>query len=102
MKIIKRDGKLVDFDKSKIFNALNKANNECTGVCSLDLLNKITNRIVVKCYDNISVEQIQDLVVDELLYMKCYELAKKYISYRAIREHNRNIVLESVFNKMAS
>lgn len=100
MKIIKRDGKLVDFDKSKIFNALNKANNECTGVCSLDLLNKITNYIVEKCYDSISVEQIQDLVVDELLHMECYELAKKYISYRAVREHNRNMVLERVFNKM--
>lgn len=100
MKIIKRNGKMVSFDKNKIFIAISKANKECSHPYANRYLNEILTNVVDKCYDKITVEDIQDLVVDELLKYQAYELAKKYISYRAIREYNRNISLQNIFNKM--
>ena len=102
MKIIKRNGSVVDFDKSKIIKALLKAYQETPKQYDLTVFSllRITDNVVEKCYNNITVEQIQDLVVDELLYNKLYEIVKRYISYRAVREHSRNMALEKIFNKM--
>lgn len=100
MKIIKRNGLKVDFDESKIYNAINKAVYEILGKNDNSIVISVLDKVTPKCYDNISVEEIQDLVVDALLYLKYKKIAIAYISYRTIQEHKRNLSLEKLFNRM--
>lgn len=87
MKIIKRNGSEVDFDKSKIYQAISAAN---AGVVEKDRLSeneieRITTAVVHKCEDlkrTLGVEEIQDLVETELMISGAYEVAKAYIKYR--------------------
>lgn len=107
--VIKRNGQTVEFNKEKIYNAVLKCvietdnlNDEWTGTREREqnFAKKITNIVVPLCYNNISVEQIQDLVVEALLKLEEYNYAKSYISYRAIQEHKRNTSLQKLFDKM--
>ena len=70
MIVIKRDGKKVDFDVCKIKQALIGANSRSQEMSDRDI-DRITEIVVNKCErsnsDQISVEQIQDLVEDTLL-----------------------------------
>lgn len=100
MKIIKRNGLKVDFDESKIYNAINKAVYEILGKNDNSIVISVLDKVTPKCYDNISVEEIQDLVVDALLDLKYKKIAIAYISYRTIQEHKRNLSLEKLFNRM--
>lgn len=84
MKIIKRDGTEVDFDKNKIVNAINKANDEVVNDKRLtqEEINNIADSVSSFCYSDISVESIQDVVEDELIKSQHADVAKKYITYR--------------------
>lgn len=99
MKIKKRNGSLVDFDANKIKNAVKKAMNE-VGLLNENSLNVVTTVVTQQCYDGITVEDIQDLVVRTLLGLGLHKIAIAYISYRAIQEHKRNISLQKIFDKM--
>lgn len=97
MKIIKRSGKEVDFDKNKIINAISKANNEVTedlrmGEEVIDrIADHVTNTIKVSNYEY-NVEDIQDLVELEIMKNGWCKVAQKYIKYRekrtALRREN--------------
>lgn len=95
MNIIKRNGTEVQFDLSKIINAITKANNEMTS--SKDALTReeiinIANDIRIKCnkYERaIDIEEIQNMVEEEIMIKNKYSLAKAYITYRYIRNLNR-------------
>ncbi|KAI4444958.1 Anaerobic ribonucleoside-triphosphate reductase [Eubacterium plexicaudatum ASF492] len=84
MKVIKRDGRVVDYDGAKIIMAIKKANNE------VHLNDQITDRkmkdieqmISEMTRSQIQVEEIQDLIEHSLVQEQKYELAKKYIIYR--------------------
>lgn len=90
MKIIKRSGIEVDFDKSKIFNAIKKAvtatkSNDLTDEKINQITEKITNKI--KKSNKISnVEDVQEMVEDELIKNRASETAKAYIKYRYNRQ----------------
>ncbi len=87
MKIIKRSGKEAGFDASKIIDAVNKANKEVTESDRLtkEQVEAIAERISGFCetMERIyNVEEIQDMVENEIMAYKAYEVARKYITYR--------------------
>ena len=87
MQVIKRDGKIVDFDKSKIRIAIEKANKEVKPKerASKDEINEIINYIEELDKKRILVEDIQDIIEEQLMAFRKYSLAKKYITYRYTR-----------------
>lgn len=92
MKVRKRDGKLVKFDQNKIINAISSANNSVTKKDRATIAQKkdIVKYIKsLKC-EELSVEEIQDIIENKLMEFGKYELAKKYILYREERTSTRN------------
>lgn len=92
MKVKKRDGKLVKFDQNKIINAISSANNSVTKKDRATIAQKkdIVKYIKsLKC-EELSVEEIQDIIENKLMEFGKYELAKKYILYREERTNTRN------------
>ena len=87
MQVIKRDGKIVDFDNSKIRIAIKKANKEVKPKerASKDEINEIINYIEELDKKRILVEDIQDIIEEQLMAFGKYSLAKKYITYRYTR-----------------
>ena len=98
MVVIKRDGREVNFDKSKIRDAAYRA------LCEVDHLHPIENKEnLAECVANrlafkyknlhraISVEEIQDDVENRLMEEGVYEVAKAYIKYRYEHELLRNM-----------
>ena len=87
MKIIKRDGRAVDYDPSKINNAIRKANEEVAKKerASETDINSIILSIESLKKRRMLVEDIQDIVEEKLMEQGHYELAKKYIIYRYTR-----------------
>ncbi|MDE6373311.1 MAG: anaerobic ribonucleoside-triphosphate reductase [Clostridia bacterium] len=84
MKVIKRDGSTVDFDKSKIIKAIGKAND------AVDPEDRITQKQIEEIVDEIAhrrrtrllVEDIQDMVEEKLMERQKFGLMKAYILYR--------------------
>ncbi len=88
MKVVKRDGHIVDFDRSKIVVAIQKANAEVEPeekVCDAKI-EEIVQGIENKKRKRILVEDIQDIIEQELMEDGKYILAKTYIIYRYTRE----------------
>ena len=88
MKVVKRDGHIVDFDRSKIVVAIQKANAEVEPedkVCDAKI-EEIVKGIESKKRKRILVEDIQDIIEQELMEDGKYILAKTYIIYRYTRE----------------
>lgn len=84
MKVKKRDGSIVNFDGSKIIEAISGANQDVKGREKATIQNKKEIEKFVKSLDKevISVEEIQDIVEKKLMEFGKYELAKQYIVYR--------------------
>ncbi len=88
MKVIKRDGRVVDYDRSKILLAIQKANDE------VEIKEKITEQKIEKIVasiehlkkDTMHVEEIQDFIEQKLMADGKFTLAKTYIIYRYTRE----------------
>ena len=88
MKIIKRDGHIVDYDPEKIRVAIGKANNEVKGK---DKVSEKEIKEIIKYIEDLNkkrilVEDIQDIIEQKLMEFDKYILAKKYITYRYTRE----------------
>ena len=85
--VVKRDGRIVQFDPKKIYAAISAANNNFKNTdheLSEKDVRSITDRVTAKCnsYDrNVSVEEIQDFVEREISKIS-FEVAKHYITYR--------------------
>ena len=94
--IIKRDGSKVEFDKTKISNAIEKANqsvNDCNDKATFNQINLIADYIEHKASSLltnndtvISVEEVQDEVESKLIEIGKSQLAKNYITYRYKRK----------------
>ena len=87
MKIIKRSGKEAGFDASKITDAVTKANQEVaeSDRLSQEQIAAIAERISGFCANMgriYNVEEIQDMVENEIMGYKAFEVARKYITYR--------------------
>ncbi len=87
MKIVKRDGHIVDYDPEKIRIAIGKANNEVRGKekASKEEIEEIIKYIEDLNKKRILVEDIQDIIEQKLMEFDKYQLAKKYITYRYTR-----------------
>ena len=88
MKIVKRDGHIVDYDPEKIRIAIGKANDEVKGKKKVtkEQVEEIIQYIEELNKKRILVEDIQDIIEEKLMEFDKYELAKKYITYRYTRE----------------
>ena len=88
MKVIKRDGHMVDWCPEKVENAIMKANNEVEeeDQASPTQIKNIIKYIEKLGKKRILVEDIQDIIEMKLMAQGKYELAKKYITYRYTRE----------------
>ena len=87
MKVIKRDGKSVDFDPEKIRIAIGKANaqvSEEEGASDTQIEN-IIKYIQKLNKKRILVEDIQDIIEEKLMSLRKFALAKEYITYRYTR-----------------
>ena len=93
MKVIKRDGRTIDFDREKIVVAIEKANREVRGKekATKDEINQIIAYIEELGKKRMLVEDIQDVIEQKLMEFDKYELAKRYIVYR----YNRALVRKS-------
>ena len=87
MKIIKRDGTIVDYDSEKIRVAIGKANNEVSKKekATDEDINNIIAYIEDLKKSRILVEDIQDIIEKKLMEFEKYQLAKQYITYRYTR-----------------
>ena len=87
MKVIKRDGRAVDYDREKIKVAIEKANEEVRPRerATKEEVKDIINHIEELGKKRILVEDIQDIIEEKLMEIQKYELAKKYIVYRYTR-----------------
>ncbi len=87
MKVIKRDGRAVDFDREKIRVAISKANKEVKPKerATKEDMNEIITYIEDLGKKRILVEDIQDIIEQKLMELQKYELSKKYIVYRYTR-----------------
>lgn len=86
MKIKKRDGSLVDFNKDKIINVISKAGFVAskTKNAIADVVEKMAKK------ETLTVEKIQDIVETELMLNYYPEVAREYVRYRYKRELIRN------------
>lgn len=104
MKVIKRDGEIMEFDKNRISIAITKAikashtESEFKNI-NFDILDEIVNKVYFDCVfwvqehneiKGISVERIQDFVERELIKYGYADTAKEYILYRNKRNEIRN------------
>ena len=87
--VIKRDGTKVPFDKSKIVNAIEKAMTCTPGGIDARVSNAIADYIA-DMPDVLSVEQIQDIVVDSLQNSPFTDVADAYSHYRELRQEIRD------------
>ena len=81
MDVIKRDGRIVQFENSKIEDAISKA-----GFVPENIRQEIAEEISNLDVNQISVEEIQDLVEKKLMATSYKEVAKEYVRYRYKRE----------------
>ena len=90
MKIIKRNKQEVEFDISKIINAITKANEAAKEPDRMTpkQITRIAERVTNECENMnraLSVEEIQDLVEKQIMAHGAYEVAKLYVTYRYTR-----------------
>lgn len=87
MKVVKRNGQTVDFDQSKIANAILKANNEVPEKekATKKEIDEVIEYIKSLGKKRMLVEDIQDIIEEKLMEFKHFDLAKKYIIYRYTR-----------------
>ncbi len=102
MKVIKRDGRRVEYDRNKIVLAIQKANEEVEAheKVSEEKIYNIVASIENRGFDEMQVEDIQDIIEQKLMAEKKYVLAKTYIIYRYTREMVRkaNTTDESILS----
>lgn len=91
MKIIKRSGVEAVFDKQKIIAAVTKANESVSQGKRLtkkqiELIGDNVTAIAARRKRALSVEEIQDIVENEIMDLKAFDVARKYITYRYTRQ----------------
>lgn len=95
MKVIKRNGSEVEFDRAKIKTAITKASASVDPKYQMneDTISDITLNVAQACSElnrECSVEEIQDIVENELMKSGYYYVARAYVRYRYDRERLRS------------
>lgn len=108
MIVIKRDGRHVDYDRSKITNAVLKAFIDIDGEATpyaKDKARDIAKYIEAMGAQEISVEDIQNIVEERLMYSDRKDVAKAYINYRYLHDMARvqyRDLMDTVMEKLAA
>ena len=100
MQVVKRDGSLQEFDNGKIVSALSKAFDACgytisEDVCGGNIVDVSTldeMASMVQRWDNITIEEIQDMVIETLEDYNYADVARAYASYRNEQSRLREII----------
>lgn len=95
--VIKRDGRVVGFNEEKIMAAIRKAMLHTEHGEDTSLIRRITDYVACQGKDQMTVEQIQDMVEVELMKSPRKEVAKKYIAYRDQRSIARKAKTRDMF-----
>ena len=90
MKIIKRSGAEVDFNPEKIVIAISKANDsvvpsERMAPIQIKRIAEDVESAAANINRSLSVEEIQDMVEDQIMNQRAFEVARRYITYRYTR-----------------
>lgn len=108
MKVIKRDGRKVDFDRNKIIKAVLAAFNEVDGEITPEAKRKatvITNHIESLNKKSMNVEDIQDIIETMLMDGKRKDVARAFVIYRndrtRVREQNTSL-MKSIKEKLTA
>lgn len=102
IKVIKRDGKKVDFDGTKIALAIKKGfdsiNDESNKKYTENDVNKVYNLVINQIMalevDKIKIEKIQDMIEEKLKDENYLDVFKSFSEYRERRAQSRRIFLE--------
>ena len=92
MKIIKRNGQVVDFDKNKIKDAILKSMKYGSGIVKEHIAKEIADEIeseYIRRNEEATVSKVENTVYDKLVEKGEKETAKKYEGYRAIQSFKR-------------
>lgn len=89
MKVIKRDGRQVDFDRNKIIQAIEMAMKAEVGSANTKIATRIADEIETEISDGSSISDIEKMVYNKLISHKQKNVAKAYEGYRAVREYQR-------------
>ncbi len=107
-KVIKRDGRRVDFDHDKIVKAVLAAFKEVDGEITSNAKHKASEIATYICSlynEEISVEQIQDIIEEKLMASKRKDVARAFVIYRndrtRVREQNTNL-MKSIKEKLTA
>lgn len=99
MQVIKRDGRVADFNKERIVKAITLAMSQTPGGIDIELANKIANNVEKSLEEKgqASVYEIQDLIEKRLMASSRKEVAQSYITYRYNRDIARKSKTKEVF-----
>lgn len=94
MKILNRDGILVEYDRSRIYNALKGA----FEASRLSVDNSVYDNLIdsLDLEDGISVEEIQDDIIRTLRETNYNEIADEYLAYRKLHEQRRKDIQQDI------
>ncbi|MDR1937217.1 MAG: anaerobic ribonucleoside-triphosphate reductase, partial [Tannerellaceae bacterium] len=95
--VVKRDGRIVGFNEEKIMAAIRKAMLHTEAGEDPSLIRQITDHIFCQGNEQMTVEDIQDMVEMELMKSPRKEVAKKYIAYRDQRSIARKAKTRDMF-----
>lgn len=90
MQVIKRDGSFQEFDSNKIVEAINKAFDACCPEKNKETIEKMVADMYF--WDGITIEEIQDIVIETLKDYNFDAVAEAYSSYRNTQSHYRELI----------
>lgn len=90
MQVVKRDGSLQEFDSNKIVEAISKAFNACCPDENKDVINAMVSDMHL--WDGITIEEIQDVVIETLRDYGYDDVASAYSQYRSEQSRLREII----------
>lgn len=92
-KVIKRDGRIVDFDRNKIYNAIDKAMKFGSGIVKPNIAFEISNQIESEFSNqsSVSIADIESAVFEALVQNREILTARAYEGYRKVREYQREV-----------
>ena len=90
MQVVKRDGTFQDFDANKIRVAILKAFDSCCPLENTDVVDSMINEMYL--WDGITIEEIQDVVIETLRDFGYDDVAASYSTYRKDQSRVREIL----------
>ncbi|MCM1516455.1 MAG: anaerobic ribonucleoside triphosphate reductase [Paraprevotella sp.] len=95
--VLKRDGRIVGFNEQKIGAAIRKAMLTTEVGEDNELIAKIIDRVSMRGKSQMTVEELQDMVEEELMKSSRLDVAKVYIKYRSARTIARKAKTRDIF-----